>query len=259
MILRDHLLLGMPFQTTSLLPLTVSVSSVPNSLSPPPPSEPLLPRPDHQHKDDSDRLPSAPASAGSDAPASTSPASKSNPPPPPSSRGPINHARRYTLSRFPLLRKGSRELSRTPSTTKSPAESPFYATGAPRSSQSLARGPDLSPAREFAASPHEDGDVIAEEEEATRHLSERLRAGKPDKMHQTSSRLLRMTDDERPYTRVSTTIPHFPTYPRQKRRARPTSTMRRRRLTLESGFQGSLLNPHGLTSPYSTSRSLQDD
>ncbi|RYN22897.1 Developmental regulator [Alternaria arborescens] len=191
----------MPFQTTSLLPLTVSVSSVPNSLSPPPPSEPLLPRPDHQHKDDSDRLPSAPASAGSDAPASTSPASKSNPPPPPSSRGPINHARRYTLSRFPLLRKGSRELSRTPSTTKSPAESPFYATGAPRSSQSLARGPDLSPAREFAASPHEDGDVIAEEEEATRHLSERLRAGKPDKMHQTSSRLLRMTDDERPYTR----------------------------------------------------------
>ncbi|RYN57134.1 Developmental regulator [Alternaria tenuissima] len=191
----------MPFQTTSLLPLTVSVSSVPNSLSPPPPSEPLLPRPHHQHKDDSDRLPSAPASAGSDAPASTSPASKSNPPPPPSSRGPINHARRYTLSRFPLLRKGSRELTRTPSTTKSPAESPFYATGAPRSSQSLARGPDLSPARESAASPHEDGDVIAEEEEATRHLSERPRAGKPDKMHQTSSRLLRMTDDERPYTR----------------------------------------------------------
>ena len=195
----------MPFQTTSLLPLTASVSSVPDSLSPPT-SEPLHPRPDHHHHHDPDRLPIAPASAGSDAPSATSSASK-NSPPPPSSRA-INHARRYTLSRFPLLRKGSRELARTPSTSaKSPAESPFYATGAPRSSQSLVRGPDLSPARESpAAAPHEDGDAIAEEEEATRHLSERPRAGKPDKMHQTSSRLLRMTDDERPYTRVSTII-----------------------------------------------------
>jgi hypothetical protein len=97
-------------------------------------------------------------------------------------------------------------LSRTPSTTKSPAESPFYATGAPRSSQSLARAPDLSPTRDPAASPHDDGDVIAEEAENTQHPSQRPRAGKPDKMHQTSSRLLRMTDDERPFTRVSTTI-----------------------------------------------------
>ncbi|KAH6875899.1 hypothetical protein BKA58DRAFT_380672 [Alternaria rosae] len=192
----------MPFQTTSLLPLTVSVSSVPDSLSPPT-SEPLHPRPDDQHHHDTDRLPIAPASAGSDAPSATSSASKSSPPPP-SSRA-INHARRYTLSRFPLLRKGSRELSRTPSTTKSPAESPFYATGAPRSSQSLARGPDLSPARE-PASPYDDGDVIAEEAENTHRLPDRPRAGKPDKMHQTSSRLLRMTDDERPFTRVSTTI-----------------------------------------------------
>jgi hypothetical protein len=215
LILRDHLLLGMPFQTTSLLPLTASVSSVPDSLSPPT-SEPLHPQPhghddghddDNNDNDDDDRvrLPTAPASAGSDAPASTSSASKSNPPPP-SSRA-INHARRYTLSRFPLLRKGSRELSRTPSTTKSPsAESPFHATGAPRSSQSLARGPDFSPARESAATPHDDGDVIAEEAEHTQHQLERPRASKPDKMHQTSSRLLRMTDDERPYTRVSTTI-----------------------------------------------------
>jgi len=202
LILRDHLLLGMPFQTTSLLPLTASVSSVPDSLSPPT-SEPLHPRPDHHHHHNPDRLPIAPASAGSDAPSATSSGSK-NSPPPPSSRA-INHARRYTLSRFPLLRKGSRELSRTPSTTKSPAESPFYATGAPRSSQSLARGPDLSPARE-PASPHDDGDVIAEEAENTHRLPDRPRAGKPDKMHQTSSRLLRMTDDERPFTRVSTTI-----------------------------------------------------
>jgi hypothetical protein len=210
LILRDHLLLGMPFQTTSLLPLTVSVSSVPDSLSPPT-SEPLHPRPHDQHKDDRDRLPSAPASAGSDAPASTPSVGKSNPPPP-SSRAAINHARRYTLSRFPLLRKGSRELTRTPSTTKSPAESPFYATGAPRSSQSLARGPDLSPTHESAASLHDDGDVIAEEAESTQLLSARPSAGKPDKMHQTSSRLLRMTDDERPYTRVSTTIYQFSVY-----------------------------------------------
>jgi hypothetical protein len=181
----------MPFSTTPILPLTVSVSSPPTS-----PSlitrEPLSKRPDEQHHCDIGPFaPPAPPSAVSDAPSSTFPASKSNP-----SVRPSSHARRYTsLSRFPLLRKGSRELSRTPSSAKSPAASPFHATGAPRASSSTARASESPP-----AATHEDADVITEPPKITQ------RAGKPDKMHQTSSRLLRMTDDERPFTRVSTAI-----------------------------------------------------
>jgi hypothetical protein len=205
LILRDHLLLGMPFQTTPpLLPLTVPVSEAPKSLTLPA-HEPL---PDEQHKGHKDALALALApSAASDAPALTPSVGKSNPPAA-SSAKPFTHARRYTLSRFPLLRKGSRELSRTPSaSSRSPAGSPFHATGAPRASQPVARGPDISPARDSATPTPEDSNVIAEEAENTpQHLS---RAARPEKMHQTSSRLLRMTDDERPYTRVSTRIQQF--------------------------------------------------
>jgi hypothetical protein len=194
----------MPFQTTPLLPLTVSAAEEPPSLTLSA-NEPLR---DEQHKGHKDRP--APSSAASDAPASTSSSGKSNPPVASSARS-FTHARRYTLSRFPLLRKGSRELSRTPSaSSKSPAESPFHATGAPRASQTISRGPDISPAREPATPTPEDSNVIAEEAENTpQHLS---RAARPDKMHQTSSRLLRMTDDERPFTRVSTKIQHFSQY-----------------------------------------------
>ncbi|KAF2848940.1 RGS-domain-containing protein [Plenodomus tracheiphilus IPT5] len=118
----------------------------------------------------------------------------------PSSRS-TTSGRRYTLARFPLLRKGSRELTRWPSTNtkgNSPVESPFLATGAPRPSISTPRGRDTSPARRSIAEPREP-DVINEEAEPTEHLGRK----QLDKMHQTSSRLLRMTDDERPYTRVS--------------------------------------------------------
>ena len=212
MILRDHLLLGMPFQTTTLLPLTESVSPVPDSLTSSTTEPALL----HSRADRRDRLgppssppspPSPPASAASDAPALTSSLTKSDPtPPPPSSRS-ANHARRYTLTRFPLLRKGSRELSRTPSTTASPAHSPFYPTGAPRASQSIARGPDTCAARQSPTSPHQEATVTAQDAPDTRpRVAERPGEGKPDKMHQTSSRLLRMTDDERPFTRVSTPV-----------------------------------------------------
>ncbi|RAR14706.1 rgs-domain-containing protein [Stemphylium lycopersici] len=188
----------MPFQTTSFFPLTVSVSSEPDGLNPPT-SESLQSRPYEQHKVPRDRLSTAPSSEASDAVSVTSSTSKNDPPA--SSSRSLPHARRYTLSRFPLLRKGSRELSRTPSSTKSPADSPFHATGAPRASQSIARGPDISSARESTSSLHNEGYATTEEARNTPHSSERPRAGKPDKMHQTSSRLLRMTDDERPYTR----------------------------------------------------------
>jgi hypothetical protein len=206
LILCDHLLLGMPFQTTPLLPSTVSVSEPPKSLTL---SAPEPPR-DEQHKGHKDRPALAPSSAASDVPALTSSSGKSNPPAA-SSAGPFTHARRYTLSRFPLLRKGSRELSRTPSaSSRSPADLPFYATGAPRASQTIVRGRDISPSRESAAPTPDTSNVIVEEAENTQpHLS---RAARPDKMHQTSSRLLRMTDDERPFTRVSTDIHYLPEY-----------------------------------------------
>lgn len=122
------------------------------------------------------------------------------------------HSRRLTLSRFPLLRsKGSRELARSPSTslhsksgTPTPPtspDSPFLATGAPRSSTSIARACDI--AREPAAEDVHEVDVITEEAENFSRPATPSVPSKPDKMHQTSSRLLRMTDDERPYTRVS--------------------------------------------------------
>ncbi|KAF1835008.1 RGS-domain-containing protein [Decorospora gaudefroyi] len=194
----------MPFQTTPHLPLTVSVSSVPTSPTPTT-SEPsstttttTTARAHEQHSDLHDRQPLAP-SAASDAPALSSSAGKSHPPAP-SARA-SNHARRYTLSRFPLLRKGSRELRRTPSQSKNPADSLFRTAAAPRASQSIARGRDLSPAPEPAATAHEHASAIAEEADNTQLSSVKPRRANLDKMHQTSSRLLRMTDDERPYTR----------------------------------------------------------
>ncbi len=123
-----------------------------------------------------------------------------------------SHSRRLTLSRFPLLRKGSRELSRWPSAHfRSPAaDSPFLATGAPRASSSLQRRPSVSPASNLAA--HADNARVIPEETAPTHPTNGHSTDNKDKMHQTSSRLLRMTDDERPYTRVSITIV-FPTTP----------------------------------------------
>ncbi|KAI8934231.1 hypothetical protein NX059_008977 [Plenodomus lindquistii] len=95
-------------------------------------------------------------------------------------------ARRYTLARFPLLRKASRDLTASPATTTKPA----LPTRAPRPSISTPRGRDTSPARKSIAQAREP-DASNQEVEPTRS----------DKMHQTSSRLLRMTDDERPFTR----------------------------------------------------------
>jgi GTPase-activating protein SST2 len=118
-----------------------------------------------------------------------------------SSSRPPSHGRRYTLSRLPLLRKGSRELSRSSSALSirntashnESTDSPFVATGAPRASSSISRG------RNTIA---EHSDSEDDKDDCTRTQSRASRAGYPDKMHQTSSRLLRMTDDERPFTRV---------------------------------------------------------
>jgi hypothetical protein len=119
---------------------------------------------------------------------------------------PSAHSRRLTLARFPLLRKGSRELTRSPSLKLAPqtaVHSPFLALGAPRASSSIARGPESLPTRE-PVNDDSETDVIAVEHTRAADPS---RVEKPDKMHQTSSRLLRMTDDERPFTRVRSTFP----------------------------------------------------
>lgn len=184
--------------TTPLLPLTVSASAVsPSSLARFPDSASLRLRdyPDDQFVSGSC------SAASSDAPALAPSSSKSNPPAP--SARPSTHSRRLTLSRFPLLRNGSRELYRSPSAHfKASSVSPTApATGAPRTSSSIARGRDSSPTREHSADSHEAD--LATKEAGHQGQTARPRATKPDKMHQTSSRLLRMTDDERPYTRVS--------------------------------------------------------
>ncbi|KAF2004971.1 RGS-domain-containing protein [Amniculicola lignicola CBS 123094] len=164
--------------------------------------------------------------------------------------------RRSTLtSRFPLLRKSSREVaapvpsihvrgSSTSCSPPAPADSPFLSTGAPRASYSQPRGRielasdgsstrepsidaslrsgrnghghththDLLPdsasthstaplrlSRSATASLH---DSSSDDERASARRQAPLTTKIPDrKMHQTSSRLLRMTDDERPFTR----------------------------------------------------------
>ncbi|KAF2833936.1 developmental regulator flbA [Ophiobolus disseminans] len=80
-----------------------------------------------------------------------------------------------------------------------PSDLPFPLAGAPRPSTSTLRGHDAPPAR--APSTHSQrADGIPEGEESTLAASP-LPHATSGKMHQTSSRLLRMTDDERPFTR----------------------------------------------------------
>lgn len=167
------------------------------------------------------------------------------PPPPQGSR------RRSTLtSRFPLLRKASREVSTAHSAA--PASSHFRGSSTsqprlpehpearvrppaePRASISSARGrlarqPDEQPVLRDSSSSRSSRSQTLDPfaDSASIHSSTPLQSGPssrdltPDfelapsiqqtappkasdrKMHQTSSRLLRMTDDERPFTRVS--------------------------------------------------------
>ena len=204
-------LTAMPL-TTPFLPLTVSAASLSSSNSSPIGEQPDTgpPTDEPQLRFDLEAL-----SAVSEASATTKPASTAA----------RSTSRRLTFTRFPLLRKGSRELTRVTSADlrahfrgtsisaaapPSRAESPFLSTGAPRSSRtSLARGHteqhafDLSSARESSVPASLRSGSGEEEPGSTSEPTSLQQAAQAGKMHQTSSRLLRMTDDERPYTRVS--------------------------------------------------------
>lgn len=206
-------LTAMPL-TTPFLPLTVSAASFSSSNSShtgdtldsgPDSDEPQL------------RFDLEALSAVSEAHATTAP-----PPAPPSTPAARPSSRRLTFTRFPLLRKGSRELTRishlrassvSAAAPPSRADSPFLATGAPRSSRSsFARPrPDLplhesttvsDPSVPASLRPGSFGGAEPAHHFDTQDTSLQQPV-QPAKMHQTSSRLLRMTDDERPYTRVS--------------------------------------------------------
>jgi hypothetical protein len=171
--------------------------------------------------------------------------------------------RRSTLtSRFPLLRKSSREVTGTPtpsvpsvhirgssgsSTPPSQTVSPFLSTGDPRASISSTRSriernnsephlrdssidsrrrPSLHREASDNASRHSATSLLlaspstpevertnGKQEQNRQRLVPASSARAPDKkMHQTSSRLLRMTEDERPFTKVSDRRVSFRTY-----------------------------------------------
>ncbi|KAH6639741.1 regulator of G protein signaling domain-containing protein [Boeremia exigua] len=202
--------------TTPFLPLTVSAASLSSSNSShigetldtgPDSDEPQL------------RFDLEALSAVSEACATTTAQTATTPP------AARSNSRRLTFTRFPLLRKGSRELTRathfrgssiSAAAPPSRADSPFLSTGAPRASRtSFARGrtelPLFEPsrAREPSVSASlRSGSISAEEPGPypDRKNTSLSQAAQFAKMHQTSSRLLRMTDDERPYTRVTSNM-----------------------------------------------------
>ena len=208
--------------TTPFLPLTVSAASLSSSNSSytGEPQETGLDSDEPQLRFDLEAL-----SAVSEASA-TSKSASSTAPPTLSAR---SNSRRLTFTRFPLLRKGSRELTRATSVHSrgssisaavppSRADSPFLSTGVLRASRtSFARGrteqPNLDPSSAREPSAHaslRSGSIEGEEPENTQSLTSLQQAANAGKMHQTSSRLLRMTDDERPYTRVSALVSPAP-------------------------------------------------
>jgi hypothetical protein len=191
--------------TTPFVPLTVSFSSAPSPSAVFVDSQPPSAGPRHTTARNTTREPADDAEQ-TDQFVSAAP----DPPPsftaPPAAR-PSTHSRRLTLSRFPLLRnKSSRELARSPSILKSSTAPPpthsLLATARPRTSTSTLRGRQTSPSRAPSVHGHE-RDTSEEADPPTRTAP-----ANKDKMHQTSSRLLRMTDDERPYTRVC--VPPLP-------------------------------------------------
>ncbi|KAF9693900.1 hypothetical protein EKO04_008498 [Ascochyta lentis] len=201
--------------TTPFLPLTVSAADLSSSTSSP---SAELPHSGPDQDEPQLRFHLEALAAVSDASATTSP----HPEPALPAAFPRAASRRLTFTRFPLLRKGSRDLTRAASahfraasSTISPAapppraDSPFLSTGAPRPSRSsFARGrseqpaPDSSTARDPSAHSSLRSASTGGEELGNTHTPTTPHPPPhPAKMHQTSSRLLRMTDDERPYTR----------------------------------------------------------
>ncbi|KAF2740880.1 RGS-domain-containing protein [Polyplosphaeria fusca] len=185
----------MPY-TTPYLPLTVASSvKSPSVLITPSPSPAIAP--------------AAAAAALPDRPVAAPPASR-----------PYGERRRSSLaSRFPLLRKASRDVSTASASTHSslhsrgssasvhlpqpqpqPAHSPFLSTGAPRASSNAPRG-RIEPRADDGSETSLDRTRQKSLSAASAVAVSRGAADKDRKMHQTSSRLLRMTDDERPFTR----------------------------------------------------------
>lgn len=186
--------------TTPFVPLTVSVlpASPPSAVFVDAASPPTTAAPTQHHDHDSAVFVSTTAPDAARPPSLTTqhPAAR-----------PAAHSRRLTLSRFPLLRKGSRELARSPSahlkasTASAPpplsSPPPGLSAAHPRASTSSVRPQQPSPARAPSVHTHEQ---LARDDDDS--ATKAAAAPVPGKMHQTSSRLLRMTDDERPYTRV---------------------------------------------------------
>ncbi|KAF1960106.1 developmental regulator flbA [Byssothecium circinans] len=156
---------------------------------------------------------------------------------------PVVPTRRSTLtSRFPLLRKSSREAGHSRGNSILSTPPPFLTAGVPRASSSTpradrdsfdeqgrnksrepatndrlsARSPSHEPDSTSQASTHTSRSASAASTTNTSPQSEssnkldsnrqprtssRAAKAADKKMHQTSSRLLRMTDDERPFTR----------------------------------------------------------
>ncbi|KAH6028611.1 hypothetical protein HBI54_229370 [Parastagonospora nodorum] len=206
----------MPLNTTTS-PVSASASaSAPASSSPTPPPTAVFaearPRStgtaheQHQHtheQEQTEPFASTPAASTASDPLSTSTPVLT--PAPALAARPSVHSRRLTFSRFPLLRKGSRELGRAPSYSKGTTTSPspslpqsfLPSSLTPRASITTLRG--SSPISKSPIDGHEA--LAAEEVDNSTSAAPAPRKTKSDKMHQTSSRLLRMTDDERPYTR----------------------------------------------------------
>lgn len=183
--------------TTPFLPRTVSAASLSSSVS----SHTGIDSDEPQLRFDLDALSAVPEASATTKPTTAAP-------PAPAAR--TTASRRLTFTRFPLLRKGSRELTRATSahfrassgSAAAPparADSPFLSTGAPRAFRtSFARDrTEQLPLDPTTAS------IGEEEPGSTPNTTSLQQAAHPGKMHQTSSRLLRMTDDERPFTRVS--------------------------------------------------------
>jgi len=156
--------------------------------------------------------------------------------------GPPTNRRSTLASRFPLLRKTSREDRGHLRASSTTSASPFHSTGAPRASSSSSRGlvdrpideqhsdavsiaslsPDTdttsllpsdtsrsaTPAAFTPPTPSDSESAGSKLDKVRSAISPRTAKATDKKMHQTSSRLLRMTDDERPFTRVSTFILH---------------------------------------------------
>jgi hypothetical protein len=214
--------------TTPSLPLPVySHDSYAHS----PEGEGVFPRPQQQQQQPplTQRAPSASPSPSHDA-ASVHHTAKA--------AAPVS--RRSTLaSRFPLLRKTSRGEDRghLRGNSSSLSVSPFLSIGVPRASSSSSRGlfdrsvdelpsdaasiislsadadttsllpsdssRSATPAASTPPTPSDSEWANSKLDKVRSAVSSRSARTADKKMHQTSSRLLRMTDDERPFTRVS--------------------------------------------------------